>query len=277
MTLTISTHDAGQSQAHRAHNIRDPRAVSNQRHIDPAGHFEVWVDRDIRHLYDERFGASVARYNAFQERSDRRIKSYYDQVRKSSQMSCVREMIVSVGNSRGNHLSHEEERAILRDFMSNWEERNASKTGGLCLVSCVLHQDEPGARSHLHIQYFAWYDVPLPALPERRHGLDRRAGLVGALRALGFEKAGRETAQIQWVRRENTVLQNLVEARGHEVIHPQSHQHMETRLYKLETKHRELKERYSALLSSYRKLLELPEHVEQSIQREASKDASFTR
>lgn len=274
MKLTISTHDGDQSQAHHAHNVRDQRAVSSQMHIDQSGHYEIWFDRDIRQMYEECFGASVERYNAFQTRSDRQIKSYYDRVRKSAQMSCVREMIVSVGSSRGEHLTRDEEREILRDFMSDWQERNSSAGGGLRLVSCVLHQDEPDARSHLHIQYFAWYDVPVS---ERRNGLDRRAGLVGALRALGFEKAGRETAQMQWVRSENRRLEELVRSRGHEVMHPASRAHMETRLYKLDSKYRELQKRYSALLSRYREVLAIPEALKEGVQHEASRDASFTR
>lgn len=276
MELTISLRDGGQDKAHYAHNMRDPRVVSKEDHIDPAGHFEVWVDKDIRQEYEARFGDAVERYNAFQTRKSRRITSYYDHVRRSKQMSCVREMIVAVGNSLGNRLSADEERSILREYVDGWNARNPN----LPCVSAVLHQDEPEAVGHVHLQYYAWYDVPLE---ERKNGLDRRAGLAGALLAQGFEKVGRETAQTQWVATERAELERIVRERGHEIIHPgQKRQHLETDIFKLQTKHQELtqkhtelKARHLTLLSSYERALEMPAHMRQSIQHEAERDAQM--
>ena len=42
--VTISTHNG--SQVSRQHNLRNPRVIVKEDHIDPNGHFEVWKDED---------------------------------------------------------------------------------------------------------------------------------------------------------------------------------------------------------------------------------------
>ncbi len=42
--VTISTHNG--SQVARQHNLRNPKVIAKEDHIDPNGHFEVWLDED---------------------------------------------------------------------------------------------------------------------------------------------------------------------------------------------------------------------------------------
>ena len=40
--VTISTHNG--SQVARQHNLRNPKVIAKEDHIDPNGHFEVWLE-----------------------------------------------------------------------------------------------------------------------------------------------------------------------------------------------------------------------------------------
>ena len=39
--VTIATHNG--SQVARQHNLRNPKVIAKEDHIDPNGHFEVWL------------------------------------------------------------------------------------------------------------------------------------------------------------------------------------------------------------------------------------------
>ena len=47
--VTISTHNG--SQVSRQHNLRNPKVIVKEDHIDPNGHFEVWRDEDPKSAY----------------------------------------------------------------------------------------------------------------------------------------------------------------------------------------------------------------------------------
>ena len=47
--VTIATHNG--SQVARQHNLRNPKVIAKEDHIDPNGHFEVWLDEDPKPLF----------------------------------------------------------------------------------------------------------------------------------------------------------------------------------------------------------------------------------
>ena len=97
MTLiTISTHNG--SAAHRAHNIRDERAIKNQDHIDRNGEFEIWRDENPKDAYERIFGEALKEYNDKQSRADRKIDDYYNHIKESKQQHPVYEIITQVGS-----------------------------------------------------------------------------------------------------------------------------------------------------------------------------------
>lgn len=133
-------------------------------------------------------------------------------------------MIVQVG-SKGNALSAEESREILKEYFDSWNDRNPN----LELIGAYYHADERG-EPHIHMDY-----IPVASYEK---GLALRAGLNKALEAQGFEKKGKATPQIQWERSENDYLERLCRDRGHTVEHPerekspeQKREHEETRIY----------------------------------------------
>lgn len=224
MGVTISTHNG--SVAHRSHNIREPRTVDKQEHIDPNGIHEVWRDEPPKEAYHRLFDKSVKAYNDKQTRSDRKIDDYYKQVYNSKTQHPVYEMIVAVGNKE-HPVPSDTAKSILKEYYEGWDKANPN----MILIGAYYHADEQGV-PHVHIDY-------VPVAHGYTRGMETRTGLDKALREQGYTKRGRETPQIQWQRAENARLERLCREREIEVEHPSKAQekaleHKETRLYQRE-------------------------------------------
>lgn len=63
------------------HNLRDPKYVESQVHIDPKGKHEMLLHLgNEREAYQKIFGEAIKKYNAKQKRKDRRITDYYQKI-----------------------------------------------------------------------------------------------------------------------------------------------------------------------------------------------------
>lgn len=222
MGVTISTHNG--SAAHREHNVRNEKVASKESHINPNGVYEIWVDEKPRKAYQRIFGKALTAYNSKQVRADRKIESYYAAVCKDKKKHPVYEMIIGIygkAEDGSTICSAEQGKEIMSRFVSEWKERNPN----LELIGAYYHADEQG-EPHIHLDY-------IPVAHGYKRGLETQTGLVKALQEQGFEKDGKETAQIQWERRENDYLTSLCEAAGLSVDHPKSQkQHLDTVIYK---------------------------------------------
>ena len=83
MAYTITTHNGNSSKVRRDHNIRNPKYVEKEHHIDPNRPHEIWRDETAPHAYRRIFGPSVREYNAKQKRPDRKIRNYHAEVKKA--------------------------------------------------------------------------------------------------------------------------------------------------------------------------------------------------
>ena len=223
---TISTHNG--SVSNRDHNIRNPKVVAKQNHIDPNGHYEIWKDEKPREAYKRLFGEALNEYNAKQIRDDRVIKDYYSHIKKDKKKHTEYEMIIGVYDS---NISEATKREILKQFVDEWNDRNPN----LELIGAYYHADEEGGE-HAHLCYIAHHS-------SNTRGLSTQTGLVKALGEQGFQKIGSLTAQIQWEKRENQYLEKLCNQRGITVDHPQKEgvKHLETEIYKLKMENEQLK------------------------------------
>ena len=218
MNVTITTHN--RPIAHRAHNIRSEKVVAKEPHIDPKGHFEIWHDEEPRDAYKRIFGKYVEEYNERQQRKDRKIKDYYRKICKDKKKNAVYEMIIGVYPKNGE-LNRDMQRDILKEFVETWQERNPN----LELIGAYYHADEQG-EPHVHIDY-------VPVAHGYTRGMRVQNGVVKALKEMGFEKNGKETAQIAWERRENEVLEGICADMCLHVVHPREHRkHLDTATYK---------------------------------------------
>ena len=211
---TTAVHNGSKfSQSHNRRDFSEP-------HIDPAGHYEVWRDEAIKQAYHRLFDKSLAVYNDKQKRDDRKIKSYYDHVRKSKTLKVGYEMIVGV---YGKDVDDKTRYEILKKFVRTWHERNPN----LELIGAYYHADEEG-QPHLHIDY-------IPVARNCTRGLATQCSLKGALKAMGLVTTkGKGTAQMQLEKANLNFLDELCKERG---ISVQEHgqqklQHLDTKTYK---------------------------------------------
>ena len=109
----------------------------------------------------------------------------------------------------------------MKEFVETWQKRNPN----LELIGAYYHADEQG-EPHVHIDY-------VPVAHGYTRGMRVQNGVVKALKEMGFEKNGKETAQIAWERRENKVLEDICIGFGLNIVHPREHRkHLDTATYK---------------------------------------------
>lgn len=203
---TIATHNG--SKVMQAHNIRAKSCVEKEPHINPNGVYEVWHHETIKDAYERIFSDAVERYNEKQKRADRKINNYLAEVRADERRHDAYEMIIGV---YGDNVSDKNAHNIMREYVDSWRKRNPN----LELIGAYYHADEQGKNPHVHIDY-------IPVAHGYKRGLDTQNGLVKALEEMNIIKSGRETAQIQWERRENQYLENICHNHGLHVEHPQA-------------------------------------------------------
>ncbi len=220
---TISTHNG--STVARDHNIRNEKVTSREAHIDPNGIHETWVDEKPHQAYDRIFGEAVNRYNDKQQRADRKITNYYNDVCNDKKKHAVYEMIIGVYPEEGKSLDENTQKAILKEFVDGWKERNPN----LELIGAYYHADEEGA-PHCHLDY-------IPVAHGYKNGMETQTGLSQALREMGFgddKETRKNSPVIRWERRENKSLEDICLAHGLTVEHPkiEGRQHLDTETYK---------------------------------------------
>lgn len=238
MGKSISTHNG--SSASREHNLREEKAIKRQEHIkrELSKHNEILHDEAPREAYRRIFGEALEEYNARQERPERQIKDYYSHICRDEKKHAVYEMIVQIGDRNDTGIDAPTETACLREFYNGWRERNPN----LECIGAYIHKDE--GTVHMHIDY-------VPVAHGYSKGLSVQNGLVRALREQGFEKQGKDTAQIQWERRENKALEQICNQYGIEVVRSnEQRQHMDTPSYK----------RYAKELDSMKEAVQMEQH-----------------
>lgn len=248
--VTISTHNG--SQVSRQHNLRNPKVIVKEDHIDPNGHFEVWKDEDPKVAYERLFGEAVRVYNEKQMREERKIADYYRQICHDKKKHPVYELIIGIYGKKADGTpicSKNDGRRILRAFVEDWERRNPS----LKICGVYYHCDESvginGSQvGHVHIDY-------IPVGEGFSRGLATQSSLSRALEQQGFISQGvNNTAQIQWEARENQFLSTLCAHAGYEVIHGRDgKEHLDTATYKKTKELQELEQRQVALIQDIAK------------------------
>ncbi len=234
--VTISTHNG--SQVAREHNKRNPRVILKEDHIDPEGHFEIWIDEDPKVAYERIFGQACEAYNAKQTKEDRKIQDYYAKICKDEKKHPVYEMIIGIygRNPDGSPVcSKAEGRNILRAFVDDWKRRNPN----LELIGAYYHADEEGA-PHVHLDY-------IPVARGYTKGMEVQTSISRALQQQGCAAQGQQTEQMQWQASENQHLGNLCALCGMTVLHPGSTAHKSTEIYKAERKLHELQQEADTL------------------------------
>ena len=242
--VTIATHNG--SQVARQHNLRNPKVICKEDHIDPNGHFEIWLDEDPKAAYERLFGEAVKAYNEKQTRPERQITDYYKQICEDSKKKPVYELIIGIYGKKADGTpicSKNDGKRILRAFTEDWERRNPN----LKLCGLYYHCDESvgvnGSQvGHVHIDY-------IPVGDGFTRGMATQSSLSRALEQQGFQSQGvNNTAQMQWEARENQFLATLCAHAGFEVIRGKGGaEHLDTATYKKVKELQELQEKQAEL------------------------------
>lgn len=185
------------------HNSR----VFYAENVDPSrSHLNIeYCNENIKDVYHELFDDALARYNAKQKRSDRKIENYYAKICSGKQEKPFHELVIQIGN-RDTCAAATDDGAfasrLLDEYMQGFQTRNPT----LRVFSAHLHMDE--ATPHLHIDF-------VPYTTGSKRGLDTRVSLKKALEALGFKGGTRtDTEWDQWADAEKERLAEIMLAHG---------------------------------------------------------------
>ena len=186
-----------------SHNMRTFSAKNVDR--KRSGDNVEFCHSDIKEVYHSLFDDALERYNAKQNRSDRKIDDYYEKIRRGKQEKLFHEAIFQIGNKDDTNARNEEgqlAKEILTEFVADFQKRNPN----LYVFSAHLHMDEE--TPHVHIDF-------VPFIRGSKRGLDTRVSLKGALSEQGFKGGTRGmTEWNQWIESEKRELSKVMEWHG---------------------------------------------------------------
>ena len=122
-----------------------------------------YCNENAKDVYHELFDEALARYNAKQARSDRRIDDYYEKICSGKQEKPFHEIILQIGDKDNMGAKTENGQLaakVLDKYMQDFQRRNPT----LKVFSAYLHMDE--ATPHLHIDYSENYCFSYPSMLE---------------------------------------------------------------------------------------------------------------
>ncbi|HDR7779309.1 TPA: plasmid recombination protein [Bacillus tropicus] len=217
MLFSISFNQSHQSSL--SHNNREN--IHGNPGIDPSRLEEniYFVQKDIRSVYKDVFQEAVNKYNEKQKRNDRKIKDYYDKIKKDTKTHEQRELVVAVGEGKDDPKYREAKKEALKQYAEAFQGRNPN----LAVYNMVLHDDE--ANPHLHINYVPNF--------ESSRGLTRRVGMDRALQQQGVQGKGTELIT-NWRQLETAYIESLAKEQipNFERANVGSHKYMKVRQYK---------------------------------------------
>jgi len=193
----------------------------------------TYCNEPIKQVYHNLFDEALEKYNAKQNRADRRIDNYYEKIRTGKQEKLFHEVILQIGNKDNMAAASEDGRLaakVLDEYMQDFQQRNPN----MRVFSAHLHMDE--ATPHLHIDF-------VPFATNSKRGLDTRVSLKQALAEQGFAGGARgDTEWSQWVRSEKEQLSQVMERHDIEWEQLGTHdEHLSVVNYKKEQRSKEVK------------------------------------
>ena len=214
--------------------------------------------RDDIEVYHELFDEALKKYNEKQTRNDRKIKNYYEKIKRSKQEKLFHELIVQVGNEDDMPCVDEELCAlavkILDDYYQGFEKRNPN----LRVFNAHMHLDE--STPHLHIDF-------IPFVTGSKRGLETRVSLKQAMYTQGFkgrsDKKGGLTESAEWVNSEKEYLAKSMEKYG--VVWNKlgtKNIHKDVATFKKEQRLKELNEIENKISNKIDKLIEIERNID---------------
>ncbi len=255
----------------RRHNLRDPKIVSSEKHIDPNRPHENILDcGTLEQCYEQIFREAVNKYNAKQKRKDRRIQNYLDTILNDKRQGKHKnmkadgsrkpayEMIIQIGN-RDNRPEDEVATTVLKKFCGFL----AEKYKNIIPIGIYLHNDEfsideetkERIYSPVHIHFDFVYVAHLGK--SLKTGMELQSSMSGALAEMGFiTTKGKGTAQTQFEEACRHDLQDFAEEQGMKIDRSpgEKHSHQQKPVYQQmkenEKKEQRLKEQEQQIMKN---------------------------
>ncbi|MGF1438686.1 plasmid recombination protein [Bacillus thuringiensis] len=217
MLFSISFNQSHQSSL--SHNNRENIYGNSGIDLSRLEENIYFVQKDIRSVYKDVFQEAVDKYNEKQKRNDRKIKDYYDKIKKDTKTHEQRELVVAIGEGKDDPKYREAKKEALKQYAEAFQGRNPN----LAVYNMVLHDDE--ANPHLHINYVPNF--------ESSRGLTRRVGMDRALQQQGVQGKGTELIA-NWRQLETAYIESLAKEQipNFERANVGSHKYMKVRQYK---------------------------------------------
>ena len=178
-----------------AHNVDVSRTADNI----------TYTKIDLRDFYQQVFGEAIMEYNLKQDRPDREIHDYYEQVKKSKKVKLFYEVVVQFGDLHDCGVGSENwetAKAMLDEYMREFERRNPN----LKVFNAVMHLDE--STPHLHIDF-------VPVAHKGQRGLSLKNSMSGALREQGFSSSNKmQNEWTAWSESERSVMEQILLKHG---------------------------------------------------------------
>ena len=172
----------------------------------------VLKHESIRDAYKDLFGDAVDQYNAKQKRKDRKIKDFYQHIKKSGKQQTQFEFIAQVGNKadfkgldRLDPQGRWQQAAdLLQEYEADFEKRHPQ----MHVYNATIHMDEEGS-PHLHMNL-------IPVATGYKRGVAVQPSLKRVLSQEGYATDPRDSrAQFNAFREgEQQALADLLQARG---------------------------------------------------------------
>ncbi|MDJ0333566.1 plasmid recombination protein [Planococcus sp. S3-L1] len=204
MSISLKKDTTKTNIKHNNRNFNDKEKEQNS-HIDfsRSDSNQYLVQKSLKELYKQEFGQAQADYNEKQNRNDRKIKNYYEQVKASKKTSLQQEMILQVGDSNQFQNNPENQR-MANDVLKKWFDTFQERNPNLKIYNAVIHNDE--ASPHMHLNF-------VPVATGYKRGMEKQVSFDKAI--LGQDKTlNKERPFDDWRNREVLLLEKMLKERG---------------------------------------------------------------
>ena len=204
LSCSFTLGKASGGNANIEHNNRE--FISSNVDVTKLADNVVYVRQDVRAVYDELFGESLAEYNTKQKRNDRKIHDYYEHISQGGREESHYEIIVQFGDASTAGIDTLDGKfaiELLDEYMQSFQKRNPN----LRVFNAVLHADE--TTPHIHINFVPYYTQG------RQKGLSQGVSMRSALEEQGFSNSNKKmNSLVAWENSEMNIMEDILNGRG---------------------------------------------------------------
>ena len=270
MAYKVSAHNG--SKVSQSHNLRIKKVIEKEKHIKEDGEHYTLYHRDLKEAYKIIFGEALEEYNErVKKKNPDRVKNIDEYLNgifakkdksKNSIKPCY-EIILQIGN-KGNQPNEDICKFILEDFYYQFR----AVFSKLEVIGCYIHNDEEGG-VHMHIDYIPVADCS--------RGMKKQPLINSALEQMGYKSENiNDTAQMQFQEDCRIMLRNLCIDYDLDVDRSKTEykKHMETDIYKMNSKIEEVAKMYNELVINYNNVVK---DLRQSLRKLEEYEAFFKK